>query len=87
MQNITLATAQYKSDYGHFPANWNNLNGQNERKKVYYNGEIKNIQGNEIHIIYDTDDDNIIKFQDHIINDSVAVWSLYKEEMITSWEK
>ena len=85
MQNIALAVSQYKSDYGLLPQNWESLEGKNWRGKVYYSRGKTNLEGNEIHIIYDTDGDNIIKFQNHIINDSVAVWSLYEEEMITSW--
>ena len=87
VNGIAMVIKQFKGDYGDLPQNWESLEGKNWRGKVYYSGDKTNLEGNEIHIIYDTDGDNIIKFQNHIINDSVAVWSMYEEEMITSWEK
>lgn len=87
VMNISMAAVQYHSDYGEYPGGFHELNGNNVRGKIYFSGETKTHEGEEIHIKYDLDNDGKVIVDGEEIHTKVAVWTKYKNTIINSWGK
>ncbi len=65
------------------------LNGNNSRKIMYYpnTGTLKNVWGGHFYISMDGDYDNQLNADGELVTGSVAVYTKYKDDRMSSWEK
>ena len=85
VENIRLAIQQYKLDYDHYPNSFYELAGNNHRKRIYFSGDTKSTDGNEIFFKVDKNGDGFTDVKSEKIKGGVAVWTSFEEEVIKSW--
>ena len=85
VKNIYMAIKQYKSDYNEFPNSFHELDGNNEKKKIYFSGETTSSDGNKIFFKVDQDGDGEIEVNSEKVKHEVAVWTTFEGKIINSW--
>lgn len=87
-RQIHMGIEAYHREYGKYPKELIELDGKNERKKVYFEGikEVDDKYG--IYFAVDEDFDGFIETDEGELKQKVAVWTYLPDRtMIKSWEK
>ena len=87
VQQIKIAIEAYHNEYGEYPEKLEELNGENERKKLFFDG-IKQVKEKyEIYFVVDKDGDGFVKTDMGKLEQKIAVWIYFKKKLIGSWQE
>lgn len=82
-----MAIEAFHSEYGKYPVYLDEVDGKNEREKVYFEGIENTVEEYDIKMVFDDDHDGFVEVEGEKIKLKVAVWTYYKDQMINSWDK
>ena len=86
VNQVHLALEAFYNDYGEYPQELKELDGENEREKVYFEGIEQTVEKYDIYFEVDRDNDGFVETDEGKLQQKVAVWVYYKKYMIKSWE-
>lgn len=84
-RQVELAIEAYYREYGKLPKYLDELEGNNKRKKVFFEGIEFAVERYDLKIAYDLDFDGFVDVDGEKVKGLAAVWTEYKGERIKSW--
>ena len=86
INQIHLAVEAFHREFGRYPEKLDELSGKNEREKLFHTSPQEVVDDYEMKYVFDTDHDGFVEVEGKKLEQKVAVWTYYKDKMITSWE-
>lgn len=84
---LHIAISAFHKDFNRYPAEIKELDGQNERQKIYFEGADALVEKYDIFYAVDEDNDGYIETDKGRLKESIAVWLyLDRSTLISSWD-
>lgn len=84
---MSIAVEAFQNEYKRYPDYLDELDGKNEREKVFFDGIEEAVDKYDLKIAFDLDNDGYVEVEGKKIEQKIAVWTYYKDQMVRSWDR
>ena len=84
---MSITVEAFQNEYKRYPDYLDELDGKNEREKVFFDGIEEAVDKYDLKIAFDLDNDGYVEVEGKKIEQKIAVWTYYKDQMVRSWDR